>query len=169
VISRDSKAAINRETSIYTPKSHLLSQVAEVRDKHSADSQTHINWLVTKNLLASVAPGHKSIEERSLVLEVMTTFGILQPHAVSSLIPELPGLLFAELRSALHPRDGGRERDVTPVSAGILFLAACLHIHQGWLSAYWGEGAEIMAEALKEGEVLPVLRGLGVILDAIVE
>ena len=99
----------------------------------------------------------------------MTTFGILQPNAIAALVPDLPQLLFAELRSALHPRDGARERDVTPVSAGVLFLAACLHIHQGWLSTYWSEGAEVMADALKEGEVLPVLRGLGVILDAIVE
>jgi hypothetical protein len=150
VISRDSKAAINRETSVYTPKSRLLSQV-------------------TKNLLASISPGHKSIEERSLVLEVMTTFGILQPAEIPSLIPELPALLFSELRSALHPRDGGRERDVTPVSAGILFLAAGLHIHQGWLGTYWDEAADVMAEVLKTGEVLPVLRGLGVVLDAIIE
>lgn len=102
-----------------------------------------------------------------MVLEVMTSFGILQPNALPLLIPDLPSLLFTELRNALHPKDGHRE--TTPVSAAILFLASALHISPNWLSEYWGEAADIMAEALKEGEVLPVLRGLGVILDAVVE
>lgn len=171
MISRDSKAAIQRETSVYSHKSQLLSQVAEVQEKHGATSQMHINWLVTKTLVAAFGRRHKSIEDRSLVLEAMTSFGILQPDAVGALIPDLPELIFAELRSALQPKDGtsGRERDVTPMSAAVLFLSSCLHLNHDWLEKYWNESAEIMSEVLKEGEVLPVLRGLGVILSSIEE
>lgn len=164
---QDSKAAINRETSVYDNKAQLMSQVAEIKDKYGADHQTHVNWLVTKNLLAAYSPIHKAVEERAIVLEIMTSFGILQPAALPVLIPDLPSLIFAELRNALHPRDGHRE--TTPISAAILFLASALHISPAWLTEYWSETADIMGEALKEGEVLPVLRGLGVILDAVVE
>ena len=167
MISRDSKAAINRETSTYDTKSRYLGQVAEVRDKHGAESVTHINWLVTKSLLSAFSPVQNSSDDRALVLEVMTSLGILQPHAIPALIPELPRLIFSELNSCLHPKDGHKE--TTPVPAAILFLASALHISPLWLHQYWNEAADVMAEALRQGQVLPVLRGLGVILDAVID
>ncbi len=143
----------------------LLSQVAEVRDRSGIDSQTHINWLVTKDLMTAMAPTHKASEERALILEVMTSLGILQPHAIPSLIPDLPALIMRELRLALSPRDP--HRDSTPVSAALLFLASALHTSSTWLQQYWLETAEMMAECITAGQALPVLRGLDVILDAL--
>jgi membrane-bound metal-dependent hydrolase YbcI (DUF457 family) len=164
-LTQDSRAAINRETSVYTPKTVLLSQVAEVRDKSGAASQVHINWLVTKSLIAALSPTHRATEERALVLEVMTSLGILQPSGIPALIPDLPSLIFRELRFALDPKDGHRE--ATPVPAAILFLASALHTSPLWLQQYWGDAAEVMAEAIREGEGLAVLRGLDVVLDAV--
>ncbi|KAK4687661.1 hypothetical protein P7C73_g2454, partial [Tremellales sp. Uapishka_1] len=166
VISRDSKAAINRETSVYTTKQVHLSQVAEVRDKSNAISQTHINWLVTKSLLSNITPSHRSSNERALILEVMTSLGILQPQSIATLIPELPSLILGEMKLGLGTNSDTR-KESTPVAASLLFLASALHTSPLWLSQYWRNTAEIMMECITAGECLPVLRGLDVMLTAI--
>ncbi|CAD6575349.1 MAG: hypothetical protein TREMPRED_001360 [Tremellales sp. Tagirdzhanova-0007] len=167
VISRDSKAAIDRENSVYTSDSVSLSQVAEVRDRSGAESETHINWLVTKNLINAMVPAHKASEDRAIILEIMTSLGILQPSAISTLIPDLPLLIMRELRLALRSRD--TKRDSTPVGATLLFLASALHTSPSWLQEYWMEAAEMMAECITTGEALSVLRGLDVVLSAVSE
>ena len=97
----------------------------------------------------------------------MTSLGILQPHSIPGLIPDLPPLIFRELRLALNPKDGHRES--TPVAAAILFLASALHTSPVWMNQYWTDAAEVMAEAIREGDGLPVLRGLDVVLAAVME
>lgn len=142
-----------------------MSQVAEVRDRSGAESQTHINWLVTKNLMNALGPTHKTSYSRALVLEVMTSLGILQPMAIPALMPDLPPIIMQELRLALSIRDS--QRDSTPIYTAILFLACALHTSSTWLHQYWMETAELMAECITAEQSLPVLRGLDVILDAV--
>ena len=136
-----------------------------MRDKSGAESQTHVNWLVTKSLMTAIAPAYKASDERALVLEVMTSLGILQPHAIPSLIPELPSLIMRELQLGLGTQEGQRES--TPIAPALLFLASSLHTSPVWLLEYWDETAELMAGCIRAGEVLPVLRGLDVVLDAV--
>ena len=97
----------------------------------------------------------------------MTSLGILQPSAISTLIPDLPLLIMRELRLALRSRD--TKRDSTPVGATLLFLASALHTSPSWLQEYWMEAAEMMAECITTGEALSVLRGLDVVLSAVSE
>jgi hypothetical protein len=145
----------------------MLSQVAEVRDKSGADSQAHINWLVTKNLMTALTPGHKVSEERALGLEVLTSLSILQPKVIPALIPELPPLILRELRQALDHTDG--IKDSTSIPADLLFLVSALHTSPHWLLQYWAGTAEMMAECISSGHALSVLKGLDVVLDAIPE
>jgi hypothetical protein len=151
--------------SLYTPKMVLLSQVAEVRDKAGIESQTHIDSLVSNNLVAAIGPTHQGSEDRALVLEIMTSLGILQPRAVMSLIPDLPSRILREVRVGLDSVDARKE--IVPVGANLLLLASTLHSSPLWLDHHWTETAEVMAEGITSGHVLPVLRGLDVILGAI--
>lgn len=167
MISRDSKAAINREASLYTPKTCLLSQVAEARDKSGADSQSHSNWLVTRNLMTAIAPVHKAGDERAVVLEAMSSLAILQPHTIAGLIPDLPPLIMRELRLGLGSTDG--QRYATPVAAALPFLASAVHTSPLWLHQYWTETAQLMADCISAGEALPVLKGIDVVLNAVSE
>lgn len=126
----------------------LQSQVAEARDKSGAGR--HVNWLVAKALL-----GGKLTEE---VLESMTSLGILRPNAVTSLIPDLPSLIMREIQSVL-------DRKARPQSM-IIFLSASLSASPIWLLQYWGETADLMSRCIAEGEVLSVLKGMDVVLQA---
>ncbi|EIW72381.1 hypothetical protein TREMEDRAFT_26582 [Tremella mesenterica DSM 1558] len=185
VISRDSRAAIKREESVYTTESVLQSQISEARDKYTAESQTHINWLVTKTLLSALGSNQKIVaktgpsEEKLLTLEVATAFGILQPHAVSGLLPDLPAKILRELRMALeHARkDQGRKEagkavlhtPASTVGPLLVYFSGSLRTSRSWLLEYWGDMASVMAECICTGDALPVLKGLDVILDAITD
>jgi len=162
---QDSRAAITRETSFYTPKTVLSAQVAEVRDRSGSDSQTHINWLVTKSLMSAMSLAQRSNDERSLVLEVMTSLGILQPHAITQLIPDLPALIMRELRFS---PSSTTSKESTPNGIAILFLSSALHMSPLWLEQYWGDAADVFGQSIVAGEALSVLRGLEVVLDAVV-
>lgn len=142
----------------------MLAEVAETRDKYGAESQAHVNELVAKSLLSAFAPAHKAGDERTLVLEIMTAMGILQPTVIAALLPDLPSLVMTELRVALGLRDG--RRDVTPITRGVLYLSSVLHISPDWLNQYWTEMGEMMAACIAEGQGLAVLKGIGVVLDA---
>jgi hypothetical protein len=142
----------------------LLAEVAETRDKYGAESQAHVNELVAKSLLSAFAPAHKAGDERTLVLEIMTAMGILQPKVIATLLPDLPSLVMTELRAALGLRDG--RPDVTPITRGVLYLSSVLHISPDWLNQYWSETGEMMAACIAEGQGLAVLKGIGVVLDA---
>jgi hypothetical protein len=163
---QDSRAAITRETSYYTPKTVLGAQVAEVRDRSGSDSQTHINWLVTKSLMSAMSLAQRSNDERSLVLEVMTSLGILQPHAITQLIPDLPALIMRELR--FSPSSTTTSKESTPNGIAILFLSSALHMSPLWLEQYWADAADVFGQSIVAGEALSVLRGLEVVLDAVV-
>jgi hypothetical protein len=163
---QDSRAAITRETSYYTPKTVLSAQVAEVRDRSGSDSQTHINWLVTKSLMSAMSLAQRSNDERSLVLEVMTSLGILQPHAITQLIPDLPALIMRELR--FSPSSTTTSKESTPNGIAILFLSSALHMSPLWLEQYWADAADVFGQSIVAGEALSVLRGLEVVLDAVV-
>jgi hypothetical protein len=163
---QDSRAAITRETSFYTPKTVLSAQVAEVRDRSGSDSQTHINWLVTKSLMSAMSLAQRSNDERSLVLEVMTSLGILQPHAITQLIPDLPALIMRELR--FSPSSTTTSKESTPNGIAILFLSSALHMSPLWLEQYWADAADVFGQSIVAGEALSVLRGLEVVLDAVV-
>ncbi|ODN92024.1 hypothetical protein L198_05696 [Cryptococcus wingfieldii CBS 7118] len=167
VISRDSKAAINRETLNYPSKVAHLSRIAEVRDRHGPLNQTSINTLLAEILSASLSTSLKATDDRSLVLETMSCLGILQPHSIPSLIPDLPGLIMSELRYALKSRDAARDANSASVSAGLLFLSSTVHTSGIWLEQYWQEMGELMVECISSGEALPVLRGLDVILGSL--
>lgn len=95
----------------------------------------------------------------------MTSLGILQPRAIPSLIGELPTLIMRDLRYALSSKD---QKDTTPISIAIMFLASSLHMSPLWLEQYWTEAADVFSESITAGEVLPVLQGLDVVLDAVV-
>ncbi|WVQ82472.1 hypothetical protein IAT38_004601 [Cryptococcus sp. DSM 104549] len=167
VISRDSKAAINRETLNYPPKIAHLSRISEIRDRHGPCSTSHINTLLSENLLSTLSTSLKATDDRSLVLETMSCLGILQPRAVPTLLPDLPGLIMRELRYALKTRDKARDSGSTSVNAGLLFLSSTMHTSGGWLETYWMEMAELMVECISSEEALPVLRALDVVLDAV--
>ncbi|WWD17654.1 hypothetical protein CI109_102095 [Kwoniella shandongensis] len=167
VISRDSKAAINRELLNYPSKVVHLSRISEVCDRYGPLSHTHINTLLTENLLNTLSTSQRSTDDRSLILETMTCLGILQPKSVPGLIPDLPELIMRELRYALNGRESARDSNSTSVSAGLLFLSSAVHTSAGWLDRYWMEMGEMMVECISAGEALPVLRGLDVVLDAI--
>ncbi|WVF70243.1 hypothetical protein IAT40_005032 [Kwoniella sp. CBS 6097] len=169
VISRDSKAAINRETSTYPAKIKHISRISEIRDRHGPLSQTHINNLLTENLIGTLQISSKATDDRSLIIETMTCLSILQPTSISTLIPDLPRLIIRELRYALNSRENVRDTNSTSVSAGLLFLSAAVHNSANWLDGYWSDTAEMMAECITTGEALPTLRGLDVILDAVSE
>ncbi|OCF37694.1 hypothetical protein I316_00821 [Kwoniella heveanensis BCC8398] len=169
VISRDSKAAINRETSTYPAKIQHISRISEVRDRHGPLSQTHINNLLTENLIGTLQTTSKATDDRSLIIETMTCLSILQPSSISHLIPDLPRLIIRELRYALNSRENVRDTNSTSVSAGLLFLSAAVHNSANWLDGYWNDTAEMMVECITTGEALPTLRGLDVILDAVSE
>ncbi|WVQ77110.1 hypothetical protein IAR50_006793 [Cryptococcus sp. DSM 104548] len=166
VISRDSKAAINRETLNYPSKVTHLSRIAEVRDRHGPLSQTTINTLLAEILSSSLSSSLKASDDRSLVLETMSCLGILQPHSIPSLIPNLPGLIMNELRYTLKSRDAARDANSTSVSAGLLFLSSTVHTSGVWLEQYWQEMGELMVECISSGEALSVLRGLDVVLGS---
>ena len=123
---------------------------------------------MAKNLVAALAPAHQPADERALILEAMTSFVILQPTSISSLIPDLPSLILDELRVSLENKDGSH-KDVAPISAGILFLTTALHANGSWMQEWWTDTAEVMVDAITAGEALPVLRGLDIVLDAVVE
>jgi len=163
--SQDSRAAITRETSFYTPKSVLSAQVAEVRDRSGSDSSSHINWLVTKSLMSAMSFTQRSNDERSLVLEVMTSLGILQPKMITQLVPELPALIMRELRFSSSSTSS---KESTPNGIAILFLSSTLHMSPLWLEQYWGDAADVFGQSIAAGEALSVLRGLEVVLDAVV-
>ncbi|KAL0241969.1 hypothetical protein I308_106143 [Cryptococcus tetragattii IND107] len=167
VISRDSKAAINREMLNYTPKITHASRISEVRDRYGALHPTTINTLLAENLLQALSTSLKATDDRSLVLEIMSCLGILQPRAIPSLIPDLPNLIMSELKHALKSRDSARDVNSTNVSAGLLFLSSTMHMSGVWMERYWGDMAELMGECVKNGEILPVLRGLDLVLAAI--
>nr|ODN96689.1 hypothetical protein L204_03398 [Cryptococcus depauperatus CBS 7855] len=167
VISRDSKAAIIRETLNYPPRVAHLSRIAEVRDKYGALAPTAINTLLAENLLSALSTSLKATDDRNLVLETMSCLGILQPYAIPSLIPDLPALIMSELRYAIKSRDSVRDANSTNVSAGLLFLSSTMHTSSKWLEQYWQEMAELMVECISTGEALPVLRGLDVVLEAV--
>jgi hypothetical protein len=149
--------------SFYTPKSVLLAQVAEIRDKSGADSQTYTNWLVTKSLMSAMTSAQRANDERSLILEVSTSLGIVQPNAIAHLIPDLPALIMRELK--LSSRD---PKSSTPIGISILFLSSTLHMSPLWMEQYWGEAADAFGLGIAAGEALSVLKGLDVVLDAVV-
>lgn len=115
--------------------------------------------------MAALDPSYRATEERALVLDIMTSHAILQPHAIPALLPDLPSLIMRELRLALNSRDAHRES--TPIAAALLFLASALHTSTGWMQQYWMEAAEMMSECITAGQAIPVLKGLDVILDAV--
>ncbi|KIR78890.1 hypothetical protein I306_04100 [Cryptococcus gattii EJB2] len=163
----DSKAAINREMLNYTPKITHASRISEVRDRYGALHPTTINTLLAENLLQALSTSLKATDDRSLVLEIMSCLGILQPRAIPGLIPDLPNLIMSELKHALKSRDSARDVNSTNVSAGLLFLSSTMHMSGLWMERYWGDMAELMGECVKNGETLPVLRGLDLVLAAI--
>ncbi|OXG92409.1 hypothetical protein C345_05935 [Cryptococcus neoformans A2-102-5] len=167
VISRDSKAAINREMLNYPSKITRASRISEVRDRYGALHPTTINTLLAENLLTAFSTSLKATDDRSLVLETMSCLGILQPRAIPSLIPDLPDLIMSELKHALKSRDSARDANSTNVSAGLLFLSSTMHTSGAWMERYWGDMEELMGECVKNGEALPVLRGLDLVLAAI--
>jgi hypothetical protein len=72
-----------------------------------------------------------------------------------------------ELRVSLG--DKQNQRDATPRSAGILYLASLLRACPAWLNQYWAETAELMAECIGAGESVSVLKGIGVMLDSVTD
>lgn len=167
VISRDSKAAINREMLNYPSRTTHASRISEIRDRYGALHPTTINTLLAENLLMALSTSLKATDDRSLVLETMSCLGILQPRAIPSLIPDLPDLIMSELKYALKSRDSARDANSTNVSAGLLFLSSTMHTSGVWMERYWGDMEELMGECVKNGEALPVLRGLDLVLAAI--
>lgn len=149
--------------SFYSPKSVLLAQVAEIRDKSGADSTSYINWLVTQSLMSAMTSAQRANDERSLILEVSTTLGILQPDAIGQLIPDLPALIMRELK--LASRD---PKSSTPIGISVLFLSSTLHMGPVWMEQYWADAADAFGQAIAAGEALAVLKGLDVVLDAVV-
>lgn len=95
----------------------------------------------------------------------MTSLGILQHRAIPSLIGELPALIMRDLRYALSSKE---QKEATPISIAIMFLASSLHMSPLWLEQYWTEAADAFSESIGAGEILPALQGLDVILDAVV-
>jgi hypothetical protein len=169
---QDSRAAITREESIYNTRTVHLSQVSETRDRTGANSQTHINWLCTKILMGAMEFSYTSrsaSDDRALVLDVMTSLGILQPGAIPGLIPDLPSLIMRELSLALEMslKDRQSQKDPTIMAASLHFLASALHICPYWLQQFWTRSADIFADSIVVGQALPVLQGLEVVLDAI--
>jgi hypothetical protein len=69
-----------------------------------------------------------------------------------------------DLRYGLSSKD---QKDTTPISISIMFLASSLHMSHLWLEQYWTEAADVFSESITAGEVLPVLQGLDLILDAV--
>nr|XP_018267383.1 uncharacterized protein I303_01369 [Kwoniella dejecticola CBS 10117]OBR89541.1 hypothetical protein I303_01369 [Kwoniella dejecticola CBS 10117] len=184
VISRDSKAAINRETSSYPSKIQHLSRIAEVRDRYGPLSSTHISHLLVENLLGDLNVPHKSNDDRNLILETLTCLSILQPSpsnphthnhssgasggGMSNLVPDLPLKIIKELRISLNLRDTIKDINSTSISSNLLFLSCVLHNDPKiWLDGYWNQTTEILSECITSGEVLPTLRGLDVVLDCI--
>lgn len=104
----------------YTPKITHASRISEVRDRYGALHPTTINTLLAENLLQALSTSLKATDDRSLVLEIMSCLGILQPRAIPSLIPDLPNLIMSELKHALKSRDSARDVNSTNVSAGLL-------------------------------------------------
>lgn len=104
-------------------------------------------------------------EDRILVLDVMTSLGILQPDSIPALIPELPSLIMRELAISLESKE--RQKDLSTMGAALQFLASALHICPYWLQQFWARSADIFADSIMEGQALPVLQGLQVVLDAI--
>nr|XP_018999660.1 uncharacterized protein I203_07857 [Kwoniella mangroviensis CBS 8507]OCF63121.1 hypothetical protein I203_07857 [Kwoniella mangroviensis CBS 8507] len=189
VINRDSKAAINRETSTYPSKIQHLSRIAEIRDRYGPLSSTHINHLLIENLSGSLNVSHKSNnDDRSGIIETMTCLSILQPSnapasatggsnhssgsggvgGIVNLIPDLPLKIIKELKISLNSRESIKDINSTSISSNLLFLTCVLHQDlKIWLNNYWNETTQIMSECITSGEVLPTLRGLDVVLDAI--
>lgn len=151
----------------YTPKITHASRISEVRDRYGALHPTTINTLLAENLVQALSTSLKATDDRSLVLEIMSCLGILQPRAIPSLIPDLPNLIMSELKHALKSKDNARDVNSTKVSAGLLFLSSTMHMSGLWMERYWGDMAELMGECVKNGETLPVLRGLDLVLAAI--
>lgn len=151
----------------YTPKITHASRISEVRDCYGALHPTTINTLLAENLLQALSTSLKATDDRSLVLEIMSCLGILQPRAIPSLIPDLPNLIMSELKHALKSKDNARDVNSSKVSAGLLFLSSTMHMSRLWMERYWGDMAELMGECVKNGETLPVLRGLDLVLAAI--
>ncbi|WVW82548.1 hypothetical protein I302_104559 [Kwoniella bestiolae CBS 10118] len=166
VINRDSKAAINRETSSYPSKIQYLSRIAEIRDRYGPLSSTHVNHLLIENLSGSLNT-YKSNDDRSGIIETMTCLSILQ-RGVVDLIPDLPPKIIRELKISLNSRESIKDINSTSISSNLLFLTCVLHQDlEVWLDGYWNDTTQIMSECITSGEVLPTLRGLDVVLDAI--
>lgn len=142
---QDSKAAIDRENANHDK---VRAQVAEARERSGAG--VHLRWLVSKAL-----SGAKSSED---VLEAMTSLGILRPGTVASLIPNLPALIIQEIHGALDRKVGARTM--------VIFLCASLHSSPEWLQQHWSETADLMSRSISEGEVLSVLKGMEIALQA---
>lgn len=151
----------------YTPKITHASRISEVGGRYGALHPTTINTFLAENLLQAFSTSLKATDDRSLVLEIMSCLGTLQPRAIPSLIPDLPNLIMSELKHALKSRDSARDVNSTNVSAGLLFLSSTTHMSRLWMERYWGDMAERMWECVKNGETLPVLRGLDLVLAAI--
>lgn len=146
MISRDSKAAINRERSVYDSQVILASHAAEAMDKGSG-----VEWLVAKTLTAAL--DNRKGDSRLVLLEVMTSLGILQPKSISALIPNLPVLISNNV-----------ENDAT--RASIVFLAAALHASDPWIEQNWAETAKLMSSCMEQ-DALSVLKGVDILLDAL--
>ncbi|WWC66185.1 uncharacterized protein I206_100086 [Kwoniella pini CBS 10737] len=187
VISRDSKAAINREISSYPLKIKHLSRISEIKDRYGPLSNTHLNHLLIENLLSELNLLNKSNDDRNLILETLTCLSILQPSKdfnnnhhhqgisggsgvgeISQLIPDLPLKIIKELKISLNLRDSIKDINSTSISSNLLFLSCVLHNDlKIWLNGYWNQTTEILSECINSGEILPTLRGLDVILDCI--
>ncbi|KAL7419250.1 hypothetical protein Q5752_006087 [Cryptotrichosporon argae] len=164
IVSRDSRAAIQREMAVYPPHTVTQSEVAEVRYRHGAGSSAHVHALVAKTLADTAraeGPFRKSADDRALVLEATAAFGILQPRAVAALVPDLPAAILKDVHRALE----GALAPGVPIS--VMLLAAVLHVSPGWLAHYWAETADVLSECVKAGDGLAVLKALDVILDAV--
>ncbi|WWC86456.1 uncharacterized protein L201_001333 [Kwoniella dendrophila CBS 6074] len=107
VINRDSKAAINREISLYPYKIQHLSRISEIRDKYGPLSLNHLNYLIIENLLLNLnnlsynttttattstnssnggggGGGGRLNDDKSIVIEILTCLTILQNSSSSS-------------------------------------------------------------------------------------
>jgi hypothetical protein len=115
--------------------------------------------------MSAMSSAQRSKDERPLVLEVMTSLGILQPKSITQLIPDLPALIMRELR--FTPLSS-TTRDSTLNGIAILFLSSTLHMSPLWLEQYWADAADVFGRSIGAGEALSVLRGLEVVLDAVV-
>ena len=163
---QDSHAAIKRESSFYTPSAVLALQIAEAREKHSADSQAHINTLLTKTLLGALKSlRNGTSDDRTLIMEILTTFVILQPSSAPELMPDFPSTILRDIRVGLSL---GASKGAGPVVAeGLLFVASALHSNGAWLKEYWTQAGDVMSECISAGHAMPALKAIDVTLSGL--